>query len=346
MKFYILLLGLMLSALNAQEQPKTTQDEQNILELDFAMMGIYDEAQKGFKENFLKEHPVIVAFFNITGGEMTLYLPNKEPIQGPPVPVLYDLLKSVSHSTLAVFEIVDSHLKNVGDLTWKPGMQAFREKCLTALKSLESLSIDDRLKENMRQTLNANIAFMDDCLKNGTFSQTEIQAWTNIVRPSLIQNIEAAARIQVAHWMKVIYDWKKMIGSDWDKTYALATTVYMLRQNNVLYSILAQFFGKEALNTRLFLFETTDFKTTQEQMLKLLMRTVADRSIGQAVFGNYYLMDNDITGPDARTAIHEEGKKLGLQVFLPPIVPFHSTEWPWRIDPNQGEGASTLKELR
>lgn len=60
-----------------------------------------------------------------------------------------------------------------------------------------------------------------------------------------------------------------------------SNTLYVTRQNNILFSVLAQFFGKEAMNTRLFLFETPEFVTTPEQMLNVLIRTVSDRSVGQ-----------------------------------------------------------------
>ena len=43
--------------------------------------------------------------------------------------------------------------------------------------------------------------------------------------------------------MGVIAGWKKLLGSDWDKTYAAGKTAYVARQNNVLFSVLAQFFG-------------------------------------------------------------------------------------------------------
>ena len=35
-----------------------------------------------------------------------------------------------------------------------------------------------------------------------------------------------------------------MLGPDWDKTYGISNTLYVSRQNNVLFSVLAQFFAK------------------------------------------------------------------------------------------------------
>jgi hypothetical protein len=48
------------------------------------------------------------------------------------------------------------------------------------------------------------------------------------------------------------------------------------------------------------------------------------------------LMDYELMGGDSRKAIAIEDQKYGIPVFLPLLVPFHSTEWPFRIDPGQG----------
>src|SRR5438874_13824968 len=42
-------------------------------------------------------------------------------------------------------------------------------------------------------------------------------------------------------------DWKAMLGSDWDKTYGASNTIYVARQNNILFSLMAQFFAPEAI---------------------------------------------------------------------------------------------------
>ena len=111
----------------------------------------------------------------------------------------------------------------------------------------------------------------------------------------------------------------------------------------MLFSVLAQFFGPEAVNSRLFLFETTDFATTPDDMLTLLTRVVADRSVGQTFFGNYYMMDYELMGGDARDAVIASDKRLGLTPFLPPLVPFGSHQWPALVTP--GAGPATIEQL-
>jgi hypothetical protein len=325
---------------------KSQVAEQNVLALDIAMFGLYDEAQAKFQKNFLAEHPVIMALFSNQGGKLTLFRPGKAPLEAPQVPIRYQLYKSVGHSALALFELAGSHLGTVSDGSWVGPMRTFRGANQTAVDSLDALDLSADARENQRKVLAGNIKFMDACLSKGSYTFADIQQYSNEVKPYLQKNITWGATTQVEHWMKVIKDWKEMLGPDWQKTYGVSNTLYVARQNNVIFSTLAQFFGKDAMNTRLFLFETSQFVTTPDQMLDVLIRTVADRSVGQVFFGNYYLMDYELMGGDARKAIANEDKKYGMPVFLPPAVPFHSNEWPFRIDPSQGEGPATIEDIK
>ena len=107
--------------------------------------------------------------------------------------------------------------------------------------------------------------------------------------------------------------------------------------------MLAQFFGPEAINDRLILIETVSFTTTPEDMLDSLTRIIADRAVGAAFFGNYHLMDYELMGGDARAAIIAESAKRGTKPFLPPLVPFGSTQWPTLVTP--GPGPTSIAEL-
>jgi hypothetical protein len=161
--------------------------------------------------------------------------------------------------------------------------------------------------------------------------------------PLLKKNIAWAAQTQVGHWMDVIAGWKQMLGADWNKTYAASNTIYVARQNNILFSVLAQFFGPEAINDRLVLIETISFTTTPEDMLDALTRIIADRTVGAAFFGNYHLMDYELMGGDARQAIIDQDARRNIPANLPPQVPFGSHQWPTLITP--GPGAKSLADL-
>ncbi len=331
---------------DSTELSKAAVADQNVLDLDIAMFGLYDDALAKFQKNLLAQHPVILALFSNQGGRLLLYRPGKPPLEAPQVSIRYQIYKSVGHSSLALFELAGSHIGSVADHSWEAKMRVFRAANQAALDSLDATDLSPETRENQANVLKANIKFMDTALSKGAYTFADIQAYARDVKPFLQKNITWGATTQVQHWMKVVKDWKELLGPDWDKTYGVSNTLYVARQNNVLFSVLAQFFGKDAMNTRLFLYETSSFVTTPDQMLDVLIRTVADRSVGQVFFGNYYLMDYELMGGDGRKAIAAEDKKYGIPVFLPPAVPFHSNEWPFRIDPSQGEGPATIEEIK
>jgi len=212
-----------------------------------------------------------------------------------------------------------------------------------ALNGLNAADVLGDWQENNKLILQNNIDFMDDCGKKGVITVTAFQEFAKKQAPLLKKNIAWAAQTQVGHWMDVIGEWKTLLGSDWDKTYGASNTIYVARQNNVLFSVLAQYFGPDAVNDRLMMFETTDFFTTPDAMLDLMTRVIADRSVGQVFFGNYHLMDYELMGGNGRKAIIAETAKRGMKTFLPPAVPFGSHQWPTLITP--GSGPASLADL-
>src|SRR6202163_1424825 len=300
----------------------------NVLQLNTTMFELYGDAGQVFKKNILARHPLILGLFSGAGGRFILYRPGMAPIDAPPVPLVYQLLKSVGHSTMALAEVVVPYLDSPNDRTWRGSLAASRSRMHSALDGLDATPIQDDWRPNNRSILQNNIAFMDECLKADAITPDALQDFAKKQGPLLKKNIAWAAQTQVAHWMNVISGWKQMLGADWDKTYAASNTIYVARQNNILFSVLAQYFGPEAINDRLILIETISFTATPDDMLEALTRIVADRPVGQVFFGNYHLMDFELMGGDARKAIIDEDAKRKMNPTLPPLVPWGSHQWP------------------
>src|SRR6266704_1919256 len=314
-----------------------------VLALNTGMFELYGDAAKIFQKNMLSQHPVILGIFSGAGGRLILYRPGMPPLEAPQVPMVYQLLKSVGHSTMALAEVVGPYLNNPADKSWRGSMLAYRSRMQSALDGLDATPMQADWRPNNRTILQNNIAFMDDCLAKGMISFAALEAFGKKQAPFLAENVAWAAQTQVGHWMTVLADWKTQIGADWDKTYAASNTIYVARQNNVLFSVLAQFFGPDALNDRLLLIETISFTTTPAEMLEALTRVVADRPVGQIFFGNYHLMDYELMGGDARGAISAETTKRGTTPFLPPPVPFGSKQWPTLV--TTGPGPKSIADL-
>ncbi len=315
----------------------------DMLALNTGMFEFYGDAGKIFQKNILSKHPVIFALFSGTGGRMILYRPGMAPLDAPQVPMVYQLLKSVGHSTMALAQVVGPYLDNPDDKSWRGSMLAYRSRMQSALDGLDATPMEPGWRDNNRTILQNNIAFMDECVAKGVIPFAALEAFSKKQAPYLAKNVTWAAQTQVGHWMTVLAEWKTQLGADWDKAYAASNTIYVARQNNVLFSILAQFFGPDAMNSRLLLIETVSFTTSPTDMLESLTRIIADRSVGSLFFGNYHLMDYELMGGDARVAIAAETGKRGMTAFLPPVVPFGSKQWPTLI--TAGPGPASIADL-
>src|SRR4051812_35551553 len=96
----------------AEEQPASQRAvaEQAVLTLNSSMFHFYDASLEKYKQNLLDRAPVILALFTGAGGQMILYRPGHPPEIAPSVPLVYQLAKSVGHSTMAIYQIVAPYL--------------------------------------------------------------------------------------------------------------------------------------------------------------------------------------------------------------------------------------------
>src|SRR5262249_41412030 len=182
------------------------------LRLNQTMFQLYGDTGKIFASNIKARNPVILALFSGSGGRFILYRPGQPPLEAPSVPFVYQLMKSVGHSTMAVSEIVLPYVDNPADTSWKASMQMYRDQMAAALASVDNVPMQADWKPNQRNILANNVAFMDECLAKNVISYDAMQAWAKKQAPLLALNVKWAAETQVAHWMGVMAEWKKMIG--------------------------------------------------------------------------------------------------------------------------------------
>ena len=330
-----------------EEPPASAQvvAEQAVLALNDSMMRYYDASLAKFIGNLRHQHPVILAMFSGQGGQMTLYRPGREPEHAPPVPLVYQLAKSVGHSSMAIYEILSPYMANAdGNQLWRAPLETYRTENRVALEGLDALEISAETRSLLRQILELNLAFMDELLAKGAYTPEDIRAFVRSTVPHAFKAIGIASGAQVGHWMSVVEQWQQQLGTEWTLTYAVTNTLYVARQNNILFSVLAQFMGEEAIGDRLLLIETPEFETTPEKLLDVLGRIVADRSLGMMFFRDYFLMDVELLGGGARAAIEREMAARGRTPVLPPLAPFRSHDWPWKTDPAKGTGPARLQD--
>jgi hypothetical protein len=321
--------------------------EHAVLALNSSMMRFYEDSLTKFKQNMRDRVPILLALFTGQGGQMILYRPGRAPEFAPPVPVVYQLAKSVGHSTMAIYEILAPYLANPrANQLWRAPLAMYRAQHQTALDGLGALDLSEDDRSLLRTILQRNAAFMDECLARGTYSYEDFQHYIRGTTPFSVKTIDVGSGAQVGHWMKVVEGWKEQLGEDWERTYAVSNTLYIARQNNILFSVLVQFMGAETMGDRLLLVETPEFETTPEKMLDVLGRIVADRALGMVFFRDYFLMDVELLGGGGRAAIEREMARRGRKAVLPTLAPFRSNDWPWKTDPTRGTGPSRLEDVK
>ena len=105
----------------------------NVLQLNKSMFELYGDAAQIFQRNFLSSHPVILGLFSGAGGRFILYRPGQAPLEAPSVPIQYQLMKSVGHSTMALGEIVVPYINSPDDHSWRGSMASYRAQMQAAL---------------------------------------------------------------------------------------------------------------------------------------------------------------------------------------------------------------------
>ncbi len=139
--------------------------DQNLLALNVAMFDLYAAAGAIFQRNILARHPVILGLFSGAGGRFILYRPGQPPLEAPPVPMVYQLMKSTGHSTMALTEVVSPYLENPQNQAWRASLAAYRSRMQSALDTLDAAAMPDAWRATVRTILQNNIGFMDDCLQ-------------------------------------------------------------------------------------------------------------------------------------------------------------------------------------
>src|SRR5258707_1221194 len=86
---------------------------------------------------------------------------SKLPLEAPSVPIVYQLLKSVGHSVMALGEVVAPYLDSTENQSWRGPLLSYRSQMQTALDTLDETDMPPDWRVNSRRLLQNNVAFMD-----------------------------------------------------------------------------------------------------------------------------------------------------------------------------------------
>src|SRR5205823_12273654 len=142
-------------------------------------------------------NPLILGQFKGAGGRFIHNRPELAPHEAPEVPIVYQLMKSVEHSVMALSEVVAPYLDNAANQSWRGPLLAYRSQMQTALDTLDTTDMQADWRATSRTLLQNNIAFMDACAESGMILLGDLQSFARKQAPLLKGNIAWAAETQV-----------------------------------------------------------------------------------------------------------------------------------------------------
>ncbi len=242
--------------------------------------------------------PVIVVQNDGQGGTFTLvYQGTQETVQ--PVPQLFQLVKSVSHTPLGIYVIIAPYLKQPHVKDWIQPLKTFKETLQEALKNLPDAELPGLALASCTKVLDGGIQFINDSVKADRFSIESFQAFTASVQQDIQTNMSYAAKAQVDGVEALLERWRKKLGSEqWKKTYAIVLAIWTTEYLNQNWLILNHMMDPKTVDTHLITIGIASFaENTVAVALDNLARIVQDNIAAAMVFPQDSVLADSLKGP-------------------------------------------------
>lgn len=242
--------------------------------------------------------PVIVVQNDGQGGTFTLvYEGTQETVQ--PVPQLFQLVKSVSHTPLGIYVIIAPYLKQSHVKDWIQPLETFKSTLKEALENLPDAELPEHALQSCTKVLEGGIKFIKDSIKADRFSIESFQAFTASVQGDIQTNMSYAAKAQVDGVEALLERWRKKLGPEqWKKTYAIVLAIWTTEYLNQNWLILNHMMDPKKVDSHLITIGIASFdENTVAVALDNLARIVQDNVAAAMVFPQDLVLADSLKGP-------------------------------------------------
>lgn len=224
-------------ALSFAEGGAKDQAHTNITACDSEMRDNYHTNHVAIGEQI---YPFLYSEFTPDGGRYTLLIDESNWVSAKPVPKLYEILKSVSHTPLGVWSIISRYAEYPEGAAWIDPLQHYNKTLSTALSTLPQLELAAEIEKNLRSILENVIQFCQKIIDQKTFSMKAYSKMAKSINKELVILQSLAADIQVTSFTAILEKWKKDIGEEeWRKLYVVISAQWTLSTENVHQLIIA-----------------------------------------------------------------------------------------------------------
>jgi hypothetical protein len=213
------------------------QAHTNIVACDTEMQQNYNENHEAIGQQI---YPFLYSEFTPDGGRYTLLLNDSDRLSAKPVPPLYEITKSVSHTPLGIWSIISRYAAYPQNGNWLNPMKQYNQTLQTAISSLGQLELEPKVTENLRTVLETMYAFSSEAIENKTFTIEGYSSAAMSISPELATLQSLAADLQVIAFTTTLEKWKTLVGEkEWKKLYVVISAQWTLSTENVHQLIIA-----------------------------------------------------------------------------------------------------------
>lgn len=219
------------------------------------------------------------------------------------IPPEYHALKSVAHSTLALFaHLAHEPGKPLGEERVKV-LKEYRGLMAAAGPGCEAFGFDLDTLTRQKRILARALEFADSVLKDGQVSAADLAKFCRLSRADVMDNGAAAARLQLLATHRQVMAWKKdLTAEEWAGLTVIVQGVQTPRTENAAVQYFARLFGETGECRRVVYAEGL---FAEDAAVNLLGTRRLDGNLSVAVFGDPNRMYRDLLADAARSAVDD-----------------------------------------
>jgi hypothetical protein len=244
--------------------------------------------------------PVVIV---VSGDDLVLRKNGKRTV-ATVIPAEYHALKSISHTTLALFAHLSFEPGKPLDDERLKSLKEYNTLLTTAGPAVEKFGFEPESLARQKRILSRAQEFIAKVLQDGKVSADDLTKFCRASRPDILANGSDAAKAQLLATHKQVMAWKKdMTAEEWSTLTVIVSGSQTPRVENAAVQYFARLLGETNGEGRRIVYAESLWD--EEKALNLLGTLRLDGKLSSAVFGDPYRMYRDFLADGARAAIDD-----------------------------------------
>ncbi len=252
-----------------------------------ALNNAFRQAYAGAKQRMLAgAGPLIIA-----NGDTAALVRNGGRSEATVNAFSYHTVKTIAHIPLAIFVALTPGEGEV-DGERRKTLAELRKLIPPARASLDSLALSAAVVGRQDRIVNASLAFLDEALQRNRYTRAALEEYTRRMAPLVMENVGDATRAELDVLHAQVSKWRReMSAAEWAKLQVVVIGPHMPREDLVVVQYFSRLLGESREGRRIVYAEGL---WEEPRALDLLGTHILDGAVGEAFFGDYWVMHRDL----------------------------------------------------